>query len=120
MLVEASGGTSRSISSFRSRTPPGSYSINPIAAVEWATNTFTMPSSAPLVWTTSCTPRVMSMMSPSPSVDTRIWALWTGIAQTPYRRASPLGDQVMKSATSQGLPGAITSRKRSSSAGSIE
>src|SRR3954449_9721053 len=60
-----------------SRTPPGSYSIRVTAAVEWATNTFTTPSGAPAVSTTSWMPFVMSMMSPFPSVDTLICALWT-------------------------------------------
>ena len=59
---------------------PASYSISVIAAVECDTNTFTIPSLMPEVSTTSSIPRVMSMMSPSPSVETRIWALWTGTA----------------------------------------
>src|SRR2546430_2807964 len=62
-----------------SRTPPCSYSMRVTAAVEWATKTFTMPSRMPAVSTTSCTPLVISMMSPLPSVDTRICALWTAI-----------------------------------------
>ena len=78
VVVGASGGTSWSISSFRSCTPPASYSISVIAAVECDTNTFTIPSLMPEVSTTSSIPRVMSMMSPSPSVETRTWALWTG------------------------------------------
>src|SRR4029079_10016484 len=62
-----------------SRTPPGSYSMRVTAAVEWSTNTFTTPSAIPAVSTTSWMPLVMSMMSPFPSVDTLICALWTPI-----------------------------------------
>src|SRR5688572_24137131 len=37
----------------------------------------------PAVATTSSTPGVISMMSPSPSVDTRICALWTAMCPHP-------------------------------------
>ena len=120
----ASGGTSRSISSFRSAHAARLVLDQPDRGGRVGDEHVHDAVLAPLVCTTSWTPRVMSMMSPSPSVETRSWALWTGIGE-PYARrvaARPLAAdaQVMKSAASQGLPGAITSRKRSSSAGSIE
>ena len=53
-----------------------------IAAVEPGTNTDTSPLSTPDWSTTLCTPAVMSIVSPFPSVEKRSCPLWTVRART--------------------------------------
>ena len=63
----------------RSCTPPGSYSIVVIAAVDPRTNADASPSAAPAAATASRTLRVMSTMSESPPVESWISLVWTGM-----------------------------------------
>src|SRR4051794_15246880 len=88
----------RSSAALRSCTPPGSYSISVTAAVEPGTKTDARPFSTPACEITLCTPSVRSITSPSPSVEKRRCAVWTG---TVALQASAAGER---------LPGLVEQR----------